>query len=179
MNRVIIPTSRPELVLKQFIVEDAPEIFRLVEANKEHLAQHGEVTPKKYQSVEDVVRSIEFPTNLNRLRMGIWNTHTFVGSANITFLPYGFAEVGYYLGKEHLKRGYATLSVVALTNYAFNQRGCENVFAHAHKQNIPSIRVLERAGYALSEDQNPHKISPNNLFSDQLLYVKQREGTKK
>ena len=94
--------------------------------------------------------------------MGIWNKNgELVGSINLT--PQAedqhLGEVGYYLGEEFQRHGYATRAVETLTDYAFGEGGFHTVFGDVHKRNNASAEVLLGAGYAdhdWSDGQNKY-----------------------
>ncbi|MFC1608946.1 hypothetical protein ACFL2R_01660 [Patescibacteria group bacterium] len=71
MNRVILSTDSG-IILRQFCVEDVDAIFQLIDSNREHLSQFGEDTAKKYPDRDSVYRSVVYPKNSRRIRLGIW-----------------------------------------------------------------------------------------------------------
>ena len=64
---------------------------------------------------------------------------------------HGVIKVGYTMAPAHQGRGYATEAVRALVRYAFDVLDAEIVRAYASAENVPSIRVAEKAGLALVE----------------------------
>lgn len=57
------------------------------------------------------------------------------------------AEIGYWLGESFWRRGITTESVTLVTNYVFTQLDILRLFALPFADNMPSRRVLEKAGY--------------------------------
>ena len=138
------------VTLRQFTLEDANEIFALIDRNREHLSQHGEDTAGKYPTLESVVKSIAEPSNPKRLRFAIRNEKgEFVGSINLTpdKEDPNRGEIGYYLGGEFTSKGYAGRAVEVLTRYGFKHLGYKEIFGVAAETNTPSINVLKRLGY--------------------------------
>src|SRR5581483_4570218 len=86
--------------LRQLVLEDAQRYFDLIDADRTHFKYGQEMTPKKYQTVEDVQRSLEDPVQ-NRMRFGIWDGETMVGSINLTQNRPNAGEVGYWVGAEY------------------------------------------------------------------------------
>ncbi len=159
-EREYIATQRPDLTLRRFMREDARAIFALIDGSREHLSQHGEDTAIKYPTIESVIESIEHPTNLQRLRLGIWHEKTLVGSINLQPLippDLSCAQIGYYLGAQHTGKGYARSALEAVTDYAFTH-GCQEVIAFVVPANRPSIAVLRKAGYEEKGDFFSWKI---------------------
>jgi RimJ/RimL family protein N-acetyltransferase len=56
------------------------------------------------------------------------------------------AEVGFTLSREHQGKGYASEAVSRLLDYAFGDLGLHRVVAITHRENEPSIALLERLG---------------------------------
>ena len=59
----------------------------------------------------------------------------------------GSTEIGYGIAEEHRGRGYATEAVSAAVSWALRQEGIACVTAEADKDNIASVRVLEKTGF--------------------------------
>ena len=85
---------------------------------------------------------------------GIWlmierASGTVVGDVGFTGTPAadGSAEIGYSVVPSRRRRGYATEAVRALLAWASAQREVAAVVAGCDRDNIPSIRLLERLGF--------------------------------
>ncbi len=63
----------------------------------------------------------------------------------------GVIKIGYTMDPAFQGRGYATEAVEALIAYAFETLEAEVVRAYASAENLPSIRVAEKAGLRLEE----------------------------
>ena len=83
MDRLIIEVDL-DIVLKQYIADDAHAIFQLINNSRDHLSQYGDTTAEKYLTVELVFESIIKPKNPQRLRPGIWDDNALVGGINLT-----------------------------------------------------------------------------------------------
>ena len=62
----------------------------------------------------------------------------------------GSVEIGYGIAEEHQGRGYATEAVTAAVSWALEQNAVSCVTAEVDKDNIASIRVLEKSGFELT-----------------------------
>lgn len=60
----------------------------------------------------------------------------------------GRMEIGYSVVPERRRCGYATESAVALVDWALRQPGVRTVVAGCAKDNVASIRTLERIGFS-------------------------------
>ncbi|MFY9227746.1 MAG: GNAT family N-acetyltransferase [Candidatus Microsaccharimonas sp.] len=146
-----LETDLPELTLRRLVAEDAVPYFDAVEANREHLSQFGDMTSKKYPTLESVQDSIVEHPGVDvdaegnpRTRMGIWSDEQFVGFIKVTVGEAG-AEIGYWMDSAYTGMGYATHAVRALTSFAKDHH--DVVYATAHAENVASRRVLQKSGY--------------------------------
>ena len=83
------------------------------------------------------------------------------------------AEIGYWLGEAFWKRGIVTEALRAVTAEAFRRFDLMRVFALPFADNPGSIRVLEKAGYAL-EGRLLQSAIKNGKVRDQLMYAAYR-----
>jgi ribosomal-protein-alanine N-acetyltransferase len=88
-------------------------------------------------------------------RFGIWliverASETVVG--DIGFFgpptPEGTVEIGYSIAADRRRRGYATEAALALIEWARREANVSAVLARCEEDNVPSIRTLERLGFA-------------------------------
>ena len=148
LSRVIIPTARPDLVLRQYTLADSPAIFAAIDASREHLSQNGDDTSQKYPTLTSVEEGIRVNNPEAHLRLGIWARETFVGGINLT-CSLESAEVGYWLDVRQTGRGYATLATQAVVRYAREVLGYNRVWACVKRVNQKSLAVLHRAGFII------------------------------
>ena len=62
--------------------------------------------------------------------------------------PDGTAEIGYGISEEYQGAGYATEAVRTVSGWAFMNPSVSSLEAEADPENIASIRVLEKCGFA-------------------------------
>ncbi len=79
------------------------------------------------------------------------------------------AEIGYWLGQRYWGRGIVTEALVAVTGAAFQRFDLLRIFALPFADNPGSIRVLEKAGYAL-EGRLPQSTIKDGRVRDQLMF---------
>lgn len=60
---------------------------------------------------------------------------------------YGSTEIGYGIADDFQNRGYAAEAVNAVTDWALEQSAVNCVIAEVDKENIASVRVLEKSGF--------------------------------
>ena len=143
---LVIPTERPELILRQFIPEDSRPLFELIERNRAHLSKYLDDTSDKYPDFDSVLRSMTYPSKPEKLRFGVWDGEVLVGTVNLLPL-HRLAVLGYWVGAEYTKKGYATTAAQALCQYANDILGLGQIIAFVHKENFTSQGVLQRCGF--------------------------------
>ncbi len=148
--RIILQSDDDSIVLKQLILDDAEDYFRLVDSDRGHLSQHGDNTAKKYTSVDSVRASILKP-NDRKFRFGIWDEGKMVGSVNLTLLDDGSAESGSWIGAEHTGHNYAARARDMLIDFAFNTLGLDKIISKIVVGNEPSRKSVEKSGYVFQE----------------------------
>lgn len=163
-NRIVLPTERPEVMLRQFIPDDAEALFALIDTNRGHLSQYDDDTAQKYPDLSAVRHSIEHPANPHKTRFGIWLREILVGTVNLTPLNFEVAVLGYWISQTHTRRGFATVATRAACEYA-KTLGYRRVVASVAPNNHASQRVLEKAGFA--------KIFGTRYYKD-LVFLKGR-----
>jgi [ribosomal protein S5]-alanine N-acetyltransferase len=151
-EQLAVGTPRLELVpcslsVANALSDDVEEGGRLLDAR----------LPKEWPDPE-LAEFLPFYAKLLRkdphlLGYGIWllierETRTVVGSAGFQGHPNtaGEVEIGYGVHADFRNRGYATEAARALVEWAFEQPGVKRVTAHCDHDNIPSHRVVEKAG---------------------------------
>jgi ribosomal-protein-serine acetyltransferase len=144
---ILISTERPDVVLRQFVPQDAESLFSLIDRNRTHLSQFGDETSAKYPDEKSVLLSITNNPRPDKLRFGVWWNEQLTGTANLKpdwHYPGGY--IGYWIGTQYTGKGLATTATRALVDYAFKTLGWHGVLARAHRDNEASHKVLRRAG---------------------------------
>lgn len=103
---------------------------------------------------------------------GIFDGDAFVGVGGVVPQQDIFrinGEIGYWIGEPYWGKGYATQVVKQLTAFAFNKLDLLRVYACVFEYNKTSMRVLEKAGFAL-EAVIKSSILKNNQVLDEYLY---------
>ena len=80
------------------------------------------------------------------------------------------AEIGYWLGETAWNQGIVTEALQAVTAHAFQRFDITRIYALPFADNHPSVRVLQKAGYALEGHLRQSAIKDGKI-RDQLLYA--------
>jgi len=133
-----------DLILRQYVLGDARQIFNLIDQNRAHLSRKGDDTAEKYKVIEDVAASILIP-NPDRLRFGVWDGSVLVGTVNLQRESSVRAEFGTYLGEDFQHQGYIAKAGLRLAQFAREQLGYETLVGYVQKTNKPSMNIGGRA----------------------------------
>ncbi len=68
----------------------------------------------------------------------------------------GTVEIGYSVVPARRGRGYASEAARAVVDWALGQPGVRSVVAGCDPDNVPSIRILERLGFARTGERDGH-----------------------
>ena len=85
------------------------------------------------------------------------------------------AEIGFTLAAEHQGHGYALEAVRRLLDDLFTDRGLLRVVAECDGRNLPSARLLERAGFQLEGRRREHSYLKGEWTDDLLFGLLARE----
>ena len=157
-DRIELKSDEDTVELKELVPEDAEFYFSLINADKEHLSQNGDITAKKYSSVEAVSESIIDPQNLGKFRFGIWDGKEMVGSNNLRLKGNDTAELGSWIGKEKTGNNYAARARTLLVDFAFNYLGLKKVVCEIIVGNRASRKSVEKSGFELTEEKDKRWI---------------------
>ncbi|MBD0850434.1 GNAT family N-acetyltransferase [Maribacter arenosus] len=80
------------------------------------------------------------------------------------------AELAYCIGYQFEGRGWATQSVQALTNYAFDTLGLTDLRIITHKTNLASVKIAKKCGYIWQRTLLKEHTPPGEDALDMELY---------
>ena len=138
----------PRLVLRRPTRVDAPRMAEL--ANDAAIAENLSILPHPY-GLDDAHAYIDnIEVSLRRINLGIYlkdGTEEFLGTVSLMPRDGERFVVGYWIGRPHWGKGYATEAVQAIVDLAFGRLGVDAVAATARVTNGSSRRVLEKCGF--------------------------------
>ena len=143
----IIETKR--LALRKITLEDSEDMLRL---HSHPVVQKytGEATIEALEEMEKAIRiRLE---NYPKYGFGRWGTFIkdgmeFIGWAGLAYLPeFDEIDIGYRFLPQYWGKGYATEASHAILEYGFETLGLTRIIAIAMKENLGSIRVMQKIG---------------------------------
>lgn len=146
----ILETKR--LILREFDVNDAYNFYNL-NLNPNVIRYTGD---KAFPSVEEAESFLANYSVYQDFGYGRWaviekDTEEFLGWCGLKF-DNGKTDLGFRFFEEHWGKGYATESAQACLDYGFQKLGLEEIIDRAMKENLASIRVLEKIGMKYDSD---------------------------
>lgn len=105
---------------------------------------------------------------------GIYAENEFVGCCSL--IPQSDvyrinAEIGYWIGEQYWRNGYATEAVKQLVAIAFNQLGIHRVYANIFEYNVASMRVLEKIGFEKEAIIKLSVIKEGRIFNEYIYSI--------
>ena len=89
---------------------------------------------------------------------------------------HSYADVSYFIGERNAwGKGYGTDAVRGVTKFGFERLGLNRCQAGVYASNVGSIRVLEKAGYAL-EGSLKRQLRSDSGFQDHLYFGALRDS---
>ncbi|KAB2916863.1 MAG: GNAT family N-acetyltransferase [Bacteroidetes bacterium] len=150
-RKIIIET--PRLCLYEFTESDAPDFYEL-NADPEVMRYTGDKAFATVEEARDLVRNYK---QYELRGYGRWTmihkqTGEFIGWCGLRYFEdWQETDIGYRLHRRFWNQGYATEAGKACIEYGFNQLSLPRIIGRARKDNLASIRVLEKLGLAFEK----------------------------
>jgi ribosomal-protein-serine acetyltransferase len=139
------------LVVRTYVLDDAPELFALVDANRERLRpwmiwEPQTTSPEDAQAFIERSLAAEHDLEGN----GIWLDGTLIGGVGLSVdTMANSGEIGYWLNGAHEGRGIITRTCERFFDVAFDELGLHRMELQAASSNERSRAVAERLGMTL------------------------------
>ena len=101
-------------------------------------------------------------------------THTLVGGSGLHRIDWDVPrfEIGYFVRRRFVGKGYITEAVRGITRFAFETLGARRVEIRCDARNEHSRRVAERSGFELEATLRNHAVAVDGELRDTLIYVR-------
>ncbi|MGY8846628.1 MAG: GNAT family N-acetyltransferase [Bacteroidia bacterium] len=142
----VLETER--LYLRELNIKDA-ESFYLLNLDKEVMKYTGE---KLFDNIEKSKEFLENYDHYEKYGFGRWavinkENDEFLGWCGLKFTEkLNEYDIGFRFFKKYWNKGYATESAKSCINYGINKLKMTEILGRAMKDNIASIKVLEKIG---------------------------------
>lgn len=182
--RIEIPQciSTERLDIRQPRIEsldgDAAEVHAAVIESMEELRpwmKWATPAPTLVQTRENLRRAIDLWRTRKELRLLLFqkDTDTLAGSSGMHGLEWDIPrfEIGYWARTKFAGRGYITEAVCAVRDLAFDTLGARRIEIRTSSRNERSIRVAERAGFALEAVLKSDERQIDGTLRDSHIYA--------
>lgn len=112
------------------------------------------VPDEVFETVEDAKETLEFLMSVYESGDGpfvypvLLKDETNIGYVQLVPMEEGY-EVGYHIGKEFTRNGYATEALKVFLNEVMQRKELDKVYGICVSENIASKKVLEKAGFKM------------------------------
>lgn len=171
-----IETER--LVIRCYTPSDAQMLFDSVTLSVEHLLPWMPWAKNEPSSLEDKINLIRMFRGQFDLgtdyTFGIFNkqeTELLGGCGLHTRVGKDAREIGYWIGVNHINKGYATEMVQALTKVGFEIEKLKRIEIHCAPENIRSQSIPRKLGYTLEALLKNRTTDSNGNPRDTMIWT--------
>lgn len=154
----LVPIITPRLALREFELSDVAKVFTMSQERGMRTWIPDQVYADKDETREllrYLIAHYSEPGDPARgpyvLGVCLRTTGELVGHVGLSPLC-GTVEIGYAIEERHQGKGFASEAVTATSSWALRRFGLTHILGIAAADNVASCRVLERAGYELSQE---------------------------
>ncbi|WP_169088893.1 GNAT family N-acetyltransferase [Paenibacillus sp. PL91] len=167
------------IYLRPLARKDAEELLAVRQTNFSFLQPFEPIRPEHYFTLEEQRNQIDYgrkaAENDQAFSFGIFlnETHALIGRIELSGVargPFQNANLGYFLDQEHNGKGYTTEAVSLCVKFGLEQLGLHRIQAGVMPRNLPSIRVLAKAGFRY-EGLAKRYLNINGVWEDHALYA--------
>ena len=148
---IILPTSNPDVELRELTAADADAFFDIVQQNNVWLTRYGDYQELIKMTSKDIAVEFSNQDEKGPLRMGIWHDNKLVGRVDVSPVAPETYTVGYWISERCSCRGYVTSSCRAIMGYVTRTRKVREYWAGVRNINLESIAIVERLGFSIYE----------------------------
>lgn len=135
------------LIIRGAKSDDASDIYKI--RNSEYVLKYNAMKALTFEEVmEEVVKD---SASSDAFYLELKETESVIGTIYLEqdTLRYGVNSLGlsYYLCEDYSSKGYMTEALRKILQYVFEERGAEVLTVRAFKDNVASIRLIEKLGF--------------------------------
>lgn len=164
MSRAALCVDTERLLLRPFTLDDIAPIFAMSREDGMKRWIPDQVYADEQQTCEVLEYLIAQYDNDDApaaapLVLGVEERASGALVGHVGLSPYkGVVEIGYAIGDDYQGRGLATEAVGAATRWAVGELGLAEVWGIVDVDNLSSVRVLRKAGYALDRTEDDREF---------------------
>ncbi|WP_245595951.1 GNAT family N-acetyltransferase [Paenibacillus taiwanensis] len=165
--------------MRLLTVDDAESLLHLRKSNRQFLQPFEPLYEDNHYTLEEQQRILTSKVKAaeagQAYAFGIFarSENQLIGKIELSAIargPHQNANIGYFLDQHHNGKGYATAAVSFCVNYAFDHLSLHRIQAGVMPRNVPSKRVLEKAGFR-EEGLALRYLNINGVWEDHALFA--------
>lgn len=176
---MFVLTVDDDIALRLHDAHNINDFFSLIDRNRDHISQWLDWTDN-HQSTTHTFRYILWErqqfAQQKQITSRIYYQGQVAGSVSLIIhdAQVGFAEIGYWIGKEFTGKGIVTRSVRAVCNFAFNTLKLHKVIIRAMAENTASIAVAKRLNFTFEGLQIKQRLM-HGIYHDFSVHYMLRD----
>jgi [ribosomal protein S5]-alanine N-acetyltransferase len=175
--------SNGHILIRRLEHHDLDAHLELQLRNREYLRPFEPIRPERFytregqkETIDKLISNWESDTGYG---FGIFLTHTgeLIGRVNLSNVVRGAWQnctIGYFIDQRMQGLGFMTEAVKLAVRFAFEEASLHRVQAAVMPRNLPSIRVVEKAGFRF-EGLAKRYLQINGVWEDHNIYAVTRE----
>lgn len=176
--------KQQEVYIRLLNIADAEDLLQMEIENRDFFQLYSPLKEETFYTIEKQKERIE--KSISRAQEGsfysfgifLTSTEQLVGNLSLSEVVRGDLQscwIGYSLDKKQNGKGYGTEAVKQAVEFGFKELGLHRIEAGVMPHNIPSIRVLEKAGFH-KEGIAKENVRINGKWEDhQILAIINKE----
>lgn len=163
-----------ELIIRKWQIKDANELAAALNNQKiQDNLRDGMPYPYTPIDAKEYINAVLAADQDSTYAFAIEVDGQVAGSIGVTRcsnIHYLTAEMGYYIAEPHWGRGIGTEAVKETCRYIFDHTDIIRIFAEPFAYNVPSCRVLEKAGFQCEGILRKNAVK-NGKVQDMKMYA--------
>jgi len=157
------------LSLRQLRVDEADNLFKLVDKNRKYLAEWlpwvgSTISPDDSKAF--ISDTLQKRLDGSEYGYGIIVDGNPVGHISLMHInDNSTPEIGYWISSQMSGRGITTKAAEAITNFGFNTLSLDKIVIKADPENTASNKIAEKLGYSLAEQEYDDRIGTANVWA--------------
>jgi ribosomal-protein-serine acetyltransferase len=141
-----------DILLRSLQLEDAPELFRAINASREHLRpwlNWIDSNTKPEHALQFIEHCVQEQDSQSGLVLGIFKNRQIIGEIGMHQWDHSLrkAQVGYWMSEEYAGKGILSKGLLRFLDFLYKKLDLNKVEIHFSPQNKASAKVAERLGF--------------------------------
>ena len=149
------------------------------EATTPNIADEGNL--QRLPSYFGMVRTLNREARSGRsYSFAIWQGRNLIGQISLGGVIYGAlrgGHIGYWIDRNYANKGYTTMAVELLTDFAFSALSLHRIEINLRPENAASRKVAEKAGY-IFEGNRARYLHIDGEWRDHICFVRENLSIK-